>query len=661
MIPLSKVRKYRKAWKPSRYEDLFKRYTDDDKAFRIYLPMATKTPRRPHTPIAIVRALAARGYEVFDYVKGLAIDTKTKKRQMKIGKVLKNDPTPLKKFTNDSKRAAGKREYVIVISRHPYDIAGMSTDRGWSSCMSLVDGEEKSYIMHDVKQGTIIAYLITNDDLNIQKPAARILIKPFSNDSGDVILAKEGTHGCGNSEFRKVVEKWIKEVNRNATSGVYSFSKKLYRDTLDDSITIISVEDKLLFKNIVKNPKLLKTANLTFEQVQMIIEDHPSMIKYLNKKIQTKLLRINGHLIHDIIDSTISQIIIAHKTYGDALDLIEFDDLTENQIVRLIKNNSEVVEIVKKPTEKMLIAAILADDFWLTSFGDFSESPLELAKRTLSDESWMKIIKKDPYLICSFNYTNRKERKLIDYAFFDSGFSEKKIMSIFHATDLYYSNEMSLPKNFFYKLVDKYPLMFAEIAELQLDVGLDWNKAPAKIQNSIIDTVLSMPLKKIYNNMTLHRTTSFNKIFDNHQIMPKKMYLKLFNINPGFFFEFHYRFDDDSLNVKDFSKSLVNKIVKFALDNPDKLSEYLYPEALMFLRKRILDAQWKKLFVKSEFDLQIDYDDLSPTVKFWLIKKRPKLYGELYQPRREIKVWMKKHHPDLMDGISREQYYNSLN
>lgn len=32
-------------------------------------------------------------------------------------------------------------EYVIVLSRHPYDIAGMNTGRGWKSCMNLIYGE----------------------------------------------------------------------------------------------------------------------------------------------------------------------------------------------------------------------------------------------------------------------------------------------------------------------------------------------------------------------------------------------------------------------------------------------------------------------------------------------------------------------------------------
>ena len=40
-------------------------------------------------------------------------------------------------------RPAGFKGY-ICISRHPHDIAAMSTDRGWTSCMDLNKTEKKA-------------------------------------------------------------------------------------------------------------------------------------------------------------------------------------------------------------------------------------------------------------------------------------------------------------------------------------------------------------------------------------------------------------------------------------------------------------------------------------------------------------------------------------
>ena len=68
----------------------------------------------------------------------------------------------------------------IIISRHPYDIAGMSTGRGWRSCMHLEDGQFNEYVPQTIAAGGLIAYLCNEDDKNIKNPKGRVLIKPFA-------------------------------------------------------------------------------------------------------------------------------------------------------------------------------------------------------------------------------------------------------------------------------------------------------------------------------------------------------------------------------------------------------------------------------------------------------------------------------------------------
>ena len=76
---------------------------------------------------------------------------------------------------------------MVVISRKAEDIAGMSTDRRWKSCMELPGydknrmegGGFNSHLFYDIKLGTIVAYLIRKEDKDIEDPLARIAIKPM--------------------------------------------------------------------------------------------------------------------------------------------------------------------------------------------------------------------------------------------------------------------------------------------------------------------------------------------------------------------------------------------------------------------------------------------------------------------------------------------------
>lgn len=77
----------------------------------------------------------------------------------------------------------------IIYTIDPYDVASMSTDRGWTSCMNLDGGEYCEDIEYDLWYGTIVAYLVNHNDTNIDHPIARIAIKPLVNkETGDMIF-----------------------------------------------------------------------------------------------------------------------------------------------------------------------------------------------------------------------------------------------------------------------------------------------------------------------------------------------------------------------------------------------------------------------------------------------------------------------------------------
>ena len=104
----SQYRKYVKGWDKKRYADLFAQYNSDRNAYRIYIPLQKGSSGRlkyANAPKAVVEALNAKGYNVEDYVNGIAVDS-SGKRRMKMGKLL---PPELQKIVaNDPVRQGAK-------------------------------------------------------------------------------------------------------------------------------------------------------------------------------------------------------------------------------------------------------------------------------------------------------------------------------------------------------------------------------------------------------------------------------------------------------------------------------------------------------------------------------------------------------------------------
>jgi hypothetical protein len=190
-----------------------------------------------------------------------------KKQGRRIGKILASFPddveakTLLDAFKKDPIRSAKKKDYKVVISRHPYDIAGMSTDRAWTSCMNLgtpgVNYSDKSrrensyYVKRDITEGSIVAYLISGEDKNkggkyeITRPLSRILMKPFINNENrlDIVYSMGRIYNASISEFSDFIEKWLKEnINLDTENKTYSLKNGLYPDG-DRAVNFI-IKDK---------------------------------------------------------------------------------------------------------------------------------------------------------------------------------------------------------------------------------------------------------------------------------------------------------------------------------------------------------------------------------------------------------------------------------
>lgn len=204
---------------------------------RITIPLEDPHDHKvmPHPDIA--SHLEKHGYSVEDYSSGTAKDKYG--RITKIGKALsstKADPKLLNTFNSDPARQGGGKVHdnlQVVISRHPHDVAGMSTGRGWTSCMDMKDGVNKDYLKHEIAEGTHVAYLTQKGDHEVKNPIARIALKPFREEKSDRIILhpEHKTYGTAASSFEHTVNNFVNNHFPLKENTFYTKNSKVYDDS----------------------------------------------------------------------------------------------------------------------------------------------------------------------------------------------------------------------------------------------------------------------------------------------------------------------------------------------------------------------------------------------------------------------------------------------
>ena len=279
----SQYRKYVKGWDKSKYDDIFKG------KYRIELDTPTEPNKAKPDPY-VEQALYDAGYKIVDYQEGTA-KKDNDNRHIKIGKILK-DPDTLKRFTNDPSRASGKSTLKIVISRHPYDIAGMSTGRGWTSCMNIDTGTNKNYVAIDIKEGTLVAYLVDIEDKDIKKPKARVLIKPFINKKSDKVSlgVSNAIYGSPPNWFGDAVAEWADSVNDSKKlQGIFTFHPNLYDDDEADTMIYGKVSPEEVVDKI-EDPKVPYSAIRLMFKKKLITDEVLLLCTELDVSILKRLL-----------------------------------------------------------------------------------------------------------------------------------------------------------------------------------------------------------------------------------------------------------------------------------------------------------------------------------------------------------------------------------
>ena len=180
----------------------------------------------------------------------------------------------IKEYDRERSLMLDKQDKIMVISKSAYDLAGMTTDRKWKSCMDIREGENKHYVPLEIETGTLVSYLVNPSDKNINKPYARVLIKPYlnRNDETDVLYGIEHDivrYGKRDPEYIKTLINLLDKAQGEKT-GIFEINEESYVDS--------------------KKREIKKTNNFNFNQELVSIEDIKNFLLFLG----IKKYKING-------------------------------------------------------------------------------------------------------------------------------------------------------------------------------------------------------------------------------------------------------------------------------------------------------------------------------------------------------------------------------
>jgi len=170
----------------------------------------------------------------------------------------KDRPKYTNLFKTDPIRHVQNNKTSIVISRHPYDIYGMSTGRSWTSCVDLKyrkEGNNSCTLPAEVNEGTLVAYLIPssevrpNGKVDLRKPVSRITLKPLRNMEGELGYGVAKPYGAAMLEFTNFCKKWVLDNFNSKVKNKTGFklANNVYSDphTTEGLAKVTDTEDQI--------------------------------------------------------------------------------------------------------------------------------------------------------------------------------------------------------------------------------------------------------------------------------------------------------------------------------------------------------------------------------------------------------------------------------
>jgi hypothetical protein len=249
----------------------------------------------------------------------------------------------------------------------------------------LHDGENAHYVPAEIDGGTLIAYLVNVNDKNIEKPLARMLIKPFINviNPTDIAFGIENkVYGTGTASFVDVVSRWVNAVNNaRALNGIFQFNPKSYRDVHGDNFkTVITLgkpdTDQTQIDQIIADPDNIQFIKDPSYELQMAaVKQKGQVIRFIKDpsyELQLAAVNQTGMALQYIKDPSYELQLAAVKQNGYAIRFIK-DPSYELQLAA-VKQNAHAIRFIKDPSEEIQLAAVKQNGYAIQFIKDPSEA-----------------------------------------------------------------------------------------------------------------------------------------------------------------------------------------------------------------------------------------------------------------------------------------------
>ena len=280
-----------------------------------------------------------------------------------IGKLLARFNGEQKLFNEDPIRTGKGGSYDMIVTGHPIDIYGGSTNRGWKSCYN-VNGKEfcttnptfepdiaSRHMHHDINNHIHMVYLVTHGGNTDHNAVARIAFKLKRNiESGAEGLFSESTvYGTAPAGFKKAAEELMSELFP-IEAGVYAAPYETYHDVPD--MRIHGGADGL--EDVSLTPELYDTLKRKFatdedegipEFVAQQILDSSKPDEFLSKIVENSVIfgDMRHHIAQDVdsLGYDLNEILDLHNFINDRSGDYELSNYGFEDQVLLIINSKD--------------------------------------------------------------------------------------------------------------------------------------------------------------------------------------------------------------------------------------------------------------------------------------------------------------------------------
>lgn len=339
---------------------------------RITIPVERTVTENPD----IINHLKKHGYTIQgEYVKGLAVHHSNPNRPLRVGRILSATDAPQslqKAWENDPARRGiiSAPQTHVVISRHPYDVAAMSSGQHWESCQTLAQkdvvnpktGEVQENGLYSkmvpgiISSGAHIAYHVHDpEDIDKNfKPIGRHTLNVYVSPTGHKILRPSEHYGDEWEGFSSTVKNWA-EKNFPMKDAIYTRHQDAYPEGAN-TINNYAPEHDEYWKNnpdgysinqhpsndvldhyvgLVKEGRipahiLLQNKNITDEQQDKVVGNVLNSVNYNMRNIED--------LAHyaPLSEKSISRILDKYPSYNTVRGLATQQNTSKDQLHEIL-------------------------------------------------------------------------------------------------------------------------------------------------------------------------------------------------------------------------------------------------------------------------------------------------------------------------------------